>query len=1064
MFGNQHIIKTQVIELDFPHQNAVIPLQRAITKLIERELNAITESCLDDCADVTRLVSIDKLELNLPVIPFEYLDKYLPQRYEEALRKALKKYASEGVATSSTKTGQALLQPSLHGISSFLVHGALPWNYAGKLSFKELFAKELKSNPAALLVLLQELLPPEKHKLRLINALDEPQLIKLIEKVEPGEAALITAYQKNWMQIQTEKRPLNATQSELSQQLWLFILKYLYDERGSYFNKKAFLLSTLRQIAIRFNVAVAIVLKLLRHSYELMDGLQSPANFTRLINDITQDLNLDQERPVWQSPEGEKPDTWKEKITRLKEKPDELFNMLWANQNEPSEETILYLLLAHHELLRHVLKRAGKSEKHSFRLFRHLSLGVAHQLIKLAEPAGAEQIINFHRQVVFNQSGAALQGQSSGQLSAVVWSVILVIITAQGDSQYNRLAFVEAAIRRLAVRYKLDYKTMLQALHTSFWQVQWQPGMAHIFDAISTLHGKELGAKGAEEEADTKELRLNELIDCLKNGLLTEQLSEFKNLKELLLYYLKNEPGTAKLLLRKAKADTTLMSGLLQWIDGETIYWLAKAMKAEMAWAKVIGLADQLPSYSLYKVQSIDLLIKELCVRFLSTVNLSEKHLEKTLLLMTERYGVSLSTALNVLTELSQKAGFKMLNEPLMALHIKYVSTEVHEPTAENTQPQLKEMMDMVLLLLQGKVDIQKVNYLGFASGAELLRYLLKNYPAAIKSKLGHGLAQIKFFPAIGRDITHDFFYELLQVLFPGIGHQLRTFFELLHAGQITSDHAFSRLLHRTYQMVLSQSGKSDFDEEVFLREWTGFLNELGNPLRGKVEALIMQKHVLPSDASGAPEANSPPKQKKKKEQRLDRAVRDKFFNQQKPMDNQESTFIEPPQDEFYLENAGMILINAFYPRFFQMIGLMEDGNFKEEKLRHIAAYALQYVISDNPPMAEEGLVLNKLLAGLQPEDLLEHYPEENEVKEIIKHVHEMLQAVIAHWQSIGTSSVDGFRGNWCVRQGKLVRHDEYWQLYVERKPYDLLIDQLPFSYTPVNYSWLEKPIVVDWR
>jgi hypothetical protein len=67
------------------------------------------------------------------------------------------------------------------------------------------------------------------------------------------------------------------------------------------------------------------------------------------------------------------------------------------------------------------------------------------------------------------------------------------------------------------------------------------------------------------------------------------------------------------------------------------------------------------------------------------------------------------------------------------------------------------------------------------------------------------------------------------------------------------------------------------------------------------------------------------------------------------------------------------------------------------------------------------------------------------------------------NWPAIGASSIDGFRGNWFVRDGILVEKEDRWDLLIEKRPYDLLLGQSPFSFSVISFKWMNKPIFVNW-
>jgi hypothetical protein len=161
------------------------------------------------------------------------------------------------------------------------------------------------------------------------------------------------------------------------------------------------------------------------------------------------------------------------------------------------------------------------------------------------------------------------------------------------------------------------------------------------------------------------------------------------------------------------------------------------------------------------------------------------------------------------------------------------------------------------------------------------------------------------------------------------------------------------------------------------------------------------------------------------------------------------------------VKNAGIVLFNNYISMLFERLGLMAEDRFVSDESRFKAVNLLQYVATGNTQNEEHHLVLNKVLCGLHPSDpiptALEISTEEKQV------VEGMIQAMISHWPVIGESSVDGFRGNWVVRDGLLSEESDHWELSVEKRAYDLLLDQSPFSFSIIKYPWMKNALKVNW-
>ncbi|HRF39189.1 MAG TPA: contractile injection system tape measure protein, partial [Saprospiraceae bacterium] len=70
----------------------------------------------------------------------------------------------------------------------------------------------------------------------------------------------------------------------------------------------------------------------------------------------------------------------------------------------------------------------------------------------------------------------------------------------------------------------------------------------------------------------------------------------------------------------------------------------------------------------------------------------------------------------------------------------------------------------------------------------------------------------------------------------------------------------------------------------------------------------------------------------------------------------------------------------------------------------------------------------------------------------------------IDNWGALGSTSPDGLRGNFLVRDGKLTRTDLGRLLQVEAQSYDLLLDRLPWGINMVKLPWMEDMLFVEWR
>ncbi|MHA3787024.1 contractile injection system tape measure protein [Flavobacterium hauense] len=195
--------------------------------------------------------------------------------------------------------------------------------------------------------------------------------------------------------------------------------------------------------------------------------------------------------------------------------------------------------------------------------------------------------------------------------------------------------------------------------------------------------------------------------------------------------------------------------------------------------------------------------------------------------------------------------------------------------------------------------------------------------------------------------------------------------------------------------------------------------------------------------------------------------INDGINKNESTMDKEElkSKKEELPKEEklsTFVSNAGLVLLWPYLPRLFDMLSLTADNKFIDNEARIRAIFVMQYAVFGMTEFAEHELELNKLLTSLEADTAIPLSIEltDNE-KDIING---LLNAVIQNWSKLSNTSIDGLRGNFLIRNGKLEEHEDFYQLIVEERAYDILLGSLPWSISTVKFSWMEKGINVKWR
>lgn len=163
-----------------------------------------------------------------------------------------------------------------------------------------------------------------------------------------------------------------------------------------------------------------------------------------------------------------------------------------------------------------------------------------------------------------------------------------------------------------------------------------------------------------------------------------------------------------------------------------------------------------------------------------------------------------------------------------------------------------------------------------------------------------------------------------------------------------------------------------------------------------------------------------------------------------------------------YLPNAGVILLWPFFQRLFQRLSYLEKGEFVNYESQVKAVFVLQYLINEAELMPEHLLILNKVLVGLDGNDVI---PRSYSLTDLEKKECEMcLQTIIKQWKQMKNTSIATFRRTFLQRGGFLeFRNDNKCFLLVEKAPIDVLLSTLPWGLSIVKFPWSKILLFVEW-
>ena len=143
-------------------------------------------------------------------------------------------------------------------------------------------------------------------------------------------------------------------------------------------------------------------------------------------------------------------------------------------------------------------------------------------------------------------------------------------------------------------------------------------------------------------------------------------------------------------------------------------------------------------------------------------------------------------------------------------------------------------------------------------------------------------------------------------------------------------------------------------------------------------------------------------------------------------------------------------------------MGLVEGRAFKDRNAAERGVHLLQFMLDGSSSNPEFLLVLNKILCGIKTGvpilPSIDISEEETELSE------SLLAGVIGNWPALKNSTISGLRESFLQRDAHLQLKNDAWQLLVEAKPFDMLLDEIPWNYKTIKLPWMTNLISVDWR
>ena len=96
----------------------------------------------------------------------------------------------------------------------------------------------------------------------------EATIKKIIVGLEPNNHQQIIRFSEEFVKVQERETIVQTSTNDLKKNIWLWVLNYLFTDRGTIFNRIAFVRNTVAQMANHFNLSYEAMLELIENAVE----------------------------------------------------------------------------------------------------------------------------------------------------------------------------------------------------------------------------------------------------------------------------------------------------------------------------------------------------------------------------------------------------------------------------------------------------------------------------------------------------------------------------------------------------------------------------------------------------------------------------------------------------------------------------------------------------------------------------------------------------------------------------------------------------------------------------
>ncbi len=365
-------------------------------------------------------------------------------------------YSEREIASTTKSVKRSKIEPEIIAVYTQLLESTPKFDK----TFEAQILKLIRAKSAVFTSFIRR---ESKNRLlhrNLVQALSDPSLYQFVGFIEPQSKDVIVQFSGNVRQLKDKSHvTLSGSSSEFRDVTWEFIIRALLEDRGSQFNLKSFVKTTLSNIAAHFNIALHDLMHYVLLELEVYHSIDK-SSLESVLLEIKEEEDL---KTIQENTEDKA-------LFRLKIKLQWIDYALmhsqfpvWSKRHELSEndfQKVLFELIGNNAgKVQKLLRSHLRANRKRHFLIQQLDQQGRYQIVRFLNAQAAEKIMLYDKLLDKVQERRSIAANKH-EFESIKWSTILEILTEEKGSFFNYKTFVLRSLHELSNRLGIAFDVL----------------------------------------------------------------------------------------------------------------------------------------------------------------------------------------------------------------------------------------------------------------------------------------------------------------------------------------------------------------------------------------------------------------------------------------------------------------------------------------------------------------------------------------------------------------------------------------------------------------------------